>query len=107
MVAKTSTYSHAKDHNPILADVIYYGRLKQIIELDYMGCFTIVLFKCDWVDVTLVRGIKKDEYGFTLVNFSHLVHTGEKLEHEPFIFASQAEQVFYVKDHQIQSGVLL
>lgn len=98
VVAKTSSYSHAKDRNPILGDVTYYGRLKQIIELDYMGSFTIVLFKCDWVDVTLGRGIKKDDYGFTLVNFSHLIHTGEKLEHEPFIFASQAEQVFYVRD---------
>jgi hypothetical protein len=28
-----------------------------------------------------------------------LIHTGEKLEHEPFIFASQTNQVFYVNDH--------
>lgn len=99
VVAKTSSYSHVKDSNPILGDVTYYGRLKEIIELDYMGRFNVVLFKCDWVDVTLGRGIKKDEWGFTLVNFSNLIHTGEKLEHEPFIFASQANQVFYVNDH--------
>jgi Domain of unknown function (DUF4216) len=57
----------------------YYGRLKQIIELDYMGKFNVMLFKCDWVDVTLGRGIKKDYYGFTLVNFSYLIHKGDKI----------------------------
>jgi len=98
VVAKTSSYSNSNDRNPVLGDVTYYGRLKEIIELDYMGRFSVVLFKCDWVDVTLGRGIKRDEYGFTLVNFSNLIHTGEKQEHEPFIFASQANQVFYVND---------
>nr|CAD1822691.1 unnamed protein product [Ananas comosus var. bracteatus] len=58
----------------------------------------VVLFKCEWVDVTHGKGLKRDEYGFTLINFSHLIHTGEKLEDEPFIFATQAEQVFYVED---------
>lgn len=44
------------------------------------------------------KGIKKDKYDYTLVNFSHLIHTGEKIEHEPFILPNQADQVFYVDD---------
>src|SRR3990170_2138239 len=42
--------------------------------------------------------MKKDKYGYTLVNFSDLIHKGEKIEHEPFIFTNQANQVFYVED---------
>ena len=26
------------------------------------------------------------------------IHTGEKMEHDPFVFSSQVEQVFYVED---------
>ncbi|KAM0866060.1 hypothetical protein ACQ4PT_042857 [Festuca glaucescens] len=39
-----------------------------------------------------------DRYGYTVVNFSHLIHSGDKIEHEPFIFPDQVEQVFYVDD---------
>ncbi|KAM0822907.1 hypothetical protein ACQ4PT_071215 [Festuca glaucescens] len=45
-----------------------------------------------------INGIQKDKYGYTLVNFSHLMHKGDKIEHEPFIFPDQADQVFYVED---------
>jgi Domain of unknown function (DUF4216) len=57
-------------NHPILDDVTYYERLKEIIELDCMGRFNLILFKCDWVDIRLGRGIKNDNYDFTLVNFS-------------------------------------
>lgn len=97
VTAKTSSYATAGDPNPILGDVTYYGRVIDIIELNYVN-FSITLFKCEWVDVVSGKGIKKDKYGYTLVNFSHLIHTGDKLEHEPFIFANQADQVFYVED---------
>ena len=55
------------------------------------------LFKCEWVDIS-EKGIKKDKYGYTLVNFSHLMHKGDKIEHEPFILPNQADQVFYLED---------
>jgi hypothetical protein len=77
--------------------VNYYGRLSDIIELPYKD-FKVVLFKCDWYDVHHRAGLRKDEFGFTLVNFSRRIHTGEKLEHEPFVFSSQVQQVFYVQD---------
>ena len=40
--------------------------------------------------------MKKDKYGY--IYFSHLIHKGEKIEREPFIFPNQANQVFYVED---------
>ena len=60
----------------------------------------MVLFKCEWVDVLSKRGIKKDKYGYTLVNFSHPIHTGEKISHKPYIFPNQADQVFYAEDKE-------
>nr|CAD1821762.1 unnamed protein product [Ananas comosus var. bracteatus] len=76
----------------------YYGALTDIFELDYFGKFKVVLFRCDWVDVRSPRGLKQDTNGSTLVNFSKLIHTGQFLKDDPFIFSSQAKQVFYVQD---------
>lgn len=87
--AKTSTYVAPGDVTPILGDVTYYGRIIDIIQLNYSGQFSVDLFKCEWVDVSK-KGIKKDKYGYTLVNFSHLMHKGDKIEHEPFILPNQA-----------------
>ena len=70
--------------------------LNDIIELNYYERFKVTLFKCDWVDVERGKGVKKDPFGFTLVNLSKLVHTGVKSTDEPFVLASQVQQVFYV-----------
>jgi len=51
LTAKTSSYSSASDDRPVLGDVTYYGRIIDIIELNYSGNFLVVLFKCEWVDV--------------------------------------------------------
>ena len=80
------------------SDVVYYGVLNDIIELNYYERFKVVPFKCDWVDVERGKGVKKDPFGFTLVNLSKLVHTGVKSTDEPFVLASQVQQVFYVQD---------
>lgn len=95
--AKTSTYAAPGDATPVLGDVTYYGRIIDIIQLNYSGQFSVDLFKCEWVDIS-EKGIKKDKYGYTLVNFSHLMHKGDKIEHEPFILPNQADQVFYLED---------
>ncbi|KAJ8648571.1 hypothetical protein MRB53_001594 [Persea americana] len=91
-------------------DVIYYDVLTDIIQLDYYKDRKVVLFKCDWVDITSHgRGIKLDELGFTLVNLKRLLSTNELgftlvnlkrllSTNEPFVLASQALQVSYVED---------
>ncbi|KAK8931067.1 hypothetical protein KSP39_PZI016440 [Platanthera zijinensis] len=57
-----------------------------------------MLFKCDWVNPAKNVGVKKDLYGFSLVNFTNLIHTGATLEHDPYIFPSQARMVYYIRD---------
>ncbi|CAN1224932.1 hypothetical protein LINPERPRIM_LOCUS2370 [Linum perenne] len=91
VTAGTHSFSSARDRNPIYSEISYYGVIQDIIELDYWVGKKVVLFKCDWVSSG--RGLKQDEYGFTLVNFSHRMS-----DSEPFILASQAQQVFYVTD---------
>lgn len=99
ITASTSSYASAKDKKPITGDVTYYGILTDIIELNYYEHFKVVLFKCDWANVHSQRkGVKKDNYGFTLVNFSRLLFNGNQVSDEPFILATQAKQVFYVQD---------
>ncbi|GKV13761.1 hypothetical protein SLEP1_g24743 [Rubroshorea leprosula] len=60
------------------------------VALTYSG------YLCDWADTQ--RGCKKDEFGFTLVNFNRLSHTGNNPSDDPYIFASQASKVFYIED---------
>lgn len=75
-------------------DKEYYGVLKDILELSYVGERKVTLFNCHWWDVArLGRGYKVDSYGYTSVN----IHSS-LTSNEPFILASQAEQVFYVQD---------
>lgn len=99
VVASTSSYASAKDQNPVAGDVTYYGILNDIMELNYYEHFKITLFKCDWADIhSYGKGVRKDDFGFTLVNFNRLLFTGDQLSDEPFILACQAKQVFYVQD---------
>ena len=89
--ATTSSFSSTKDNNPILSGMAYYGVLRNVIELDYTGGRTVVLFDCDWVSKG--RRLKQDDDGFCLVNFTNV-----KRHPEPFVLASQVKQVFYVED---------
>ncbi|WVZ50949.1 hypothetical protein U9M48_002152 [Paspalum notatum var. saurae] len=79
-------------------DTNYYGQITEILELNYNGAFKVIMFKCDWYDVHHRVGMKQDEFGFTLLNSTRLIHTGHKLMDDPFVFSSQVEQLFYVQD---------
>ncbi|XP_063949039.1 uncharacterized protein LOC108203290 [Daucus carota subsp. sativus] len=68
----------------------YYGVIEEIWELDYRD-FKVALFKCKWFDIK--RGVRVDDLGFTLVDFLRFGH-----EDDPFIFATQVNQVFYIRD---------
>ncbi|XP_021728453.1 uncharacterized protein LOC110695539 [Chenopodium quinoa] len=82
----------------------YYGKVKDIYELDYYGTYKAILFHCVWVDIH--RGVKSDQNGSICVNFSKLMHSGRNLQDDPFIFSSQVKQVFYIED-EIRKGVEL
>ncbi|KAK1380791.1 hypothetical protein POM88_027535 [Heracleum sosnowskyi] len=49
----------------------YYGVIEEIWELDYKD-FKVTLFRCKWFDDG--RGVRVDESGFTLVDFSRFGH---------------------------------
>lgn len=88
LIAKTMQFSSAKDKRPVYCDMVFYGVIKEIWELDYVS-FRTPLFKCDWVESN--NGVRTDKYGLTLVDLSRLGH-----KEEPFVMASQVQQVFYV-----------
>ncbi|KAL6509602.1 hypothetical protein OROGR_022912 [Orobanche gracilis] len=89
--AATTSFASKKDKRPISSELTYYGIVKDIIELYYSQDKRVVLFECDWV--TKGRRIKQDIDGFTLANFANI-----KRQDEPFVLASQVQQVFYVDD---------
>ncbi|XP_019260867.1 PREDICTED: uncharacterized protein LOC109238842 [Nicotiana attenuata] len=85
--ATTDSFASSRDQNPIDGEVIYYGAIQDIIEIDYWGCFSVVLFRCDWFRNEI------DDYGLTRVYFNRLCSRDD-----PFVLASQVYQVFYVED---------
>lgn len=90
LVAKTVQVSSAKDLNPVESDMKFYGMILDIWELDYHE-FKAPLFLCKWAENE--RGIKVDDLGFTLVDFSRQGHKKDK-----FVSVDQVKQVFYVED---------
>jgi hypothetical protein len=69
----------------------YYGQTEEIWELDYVG-LKVALFQCRWV-TNGKRAVSKDKYCYVSVD---LWVFGYK--NEPFVFANDFEQVFYVPD---------
>nr|GMD66202.1 hypothetical protein CCACVL1_09462 [Ipomoea batatas] len=71
----------------------YFGVLTDIIQLNYQGGNNVILFKANWWDVYHKTGFKVDKFGFPMVNITRKLQTDE-----PYVLASQAEQVYYVSD---------
>ncbi|GAU38745.1 hypothetical protein TSUD_158760 [Trifolium subterraneum] len=90
IVAESMHFSSSKDKNPVMASTPYFGVIEEIWEVDYV-MFKVPIFKCKWIDIN--SGVRIDEFGFTLVDLCKLAYTDK-----PFIMASQAKQVFYIKD---------
>ncbi|XP_074343103.1 uncharacterized protein LOC141680892 [Apium graveolens] len=60
---------------------------EDIIEVDYWGALTVVLFKCRWYQR------ERDCYGLTRVNFNKFCQ-----KDDPFVLATQVHQVYYIED---------
>ncbi|XP_074278631.1 uncharacterized protein LOC141602226 [Silene latifolia] len=90
LMAMSMSVASAKDSRPAYDAQPYFGVIKEIWELDYVQ-FRIPVFRCMWVEHS--KGVRVDEMGFTLVDFSR-----EGYKSEPFIMANQARQIFYVTD---------
>ncbi|XP_027912627.1 uncharacterized protein LOC114172228 [Vigna unguiculata] len=94
----TRSYVSSIDNQMQFGGVPYYGKLVDIIEINYNGRFSITLFKCMWANTTTSRGIITDDLGFRLVNFTRLIHIGDNDDDEPNIQAAEAQMVYYVVD---------
>ena len=73
-------------------EVDYYGRLEEVVELQYHNEQNIVfLFKCYWYDMT-DRGIRVDpHYGLVEINSKARLRNVNNV----FVFAKQCQQVYY------------
>ncbi|KAJ0778220.1 hypothetical protein HanLR1_Chr02g0069301 [Helianthus annuus] len=78
-------------HNDVEDD--YYGFLDEVIELSFIRGYRIILFKCTWFDTDRRRKNVIFEPHFISVDTSRHAY-----KEDPFIFANQAKQVFYVND---------
>ncbi|KAI5343400.1 hypothetical protein L3X38_011276 [Prunus dulcis] len=87
LLAHTMQVANAKDKNPILSNMGFYGVIQEIWDLDYQK-FTIP--ECDWIDSS---GLVVDELGFTLIDLSKIGHRNDQ-----FVLASQVKQIFFVDD---------
>jgi hypothetical protein len=71
----TPCRSNVNDRNSIEAEVESVGYVEEILELNY-GTTCVIVLLCNWVRANH-RGagatMKRDEYGFTLVNFNHML----------------------------------
>jgi hypothetical protein len=79
---------------PTVDGETYYGKLTRVFEVEYYDMTRYVLFKCDWADIIRDRGYKVDEYGITLVNFTNLIHTGERITDEPYVLSVTSIAMF-------------
>ena len=84
MLATTDSFSSDREQNPVDGMVLYYGIIQDIIEIDYWGCISVVLFNCDWFRNEV------DEYLLTRVYINKKCST-----YDPFVLASQVHHVFY------------
>ena len=70
----------------------FYGILTKIIEVEFPGILKLkcVLFKCEWFDPVVNRGVRFNKFGVVAVN------GGRRYNKLPFILASQADQVSFL-----------
>lgn len=90
LTARTMQISSAKDKNPVVSNMSFYGVIQEIWELNYVDIH-IPMFKCNWIESN--SGVRTDELGFKLVDLKRIGHRSDS-----FILASQAKQVFYIED---------
>ncbi|XP_018475621.1 uncharacterized protein LOC108846934 [Raphanus sativus] len=84
----------AKDTSQVVDWVSYYGRVTNIILIDY-NVFYVPLFRCQWA--VKGNGVKIEDC-FTLVN---MTHSQASFSSDPYILASQAKQVFYSREKRV------
>jgi hypothetical protein len=81
--------SRQNDQQPISAKWEYVGWIEEIFEFNYKVINNLVFF-CNWVKANYIGNnamVKRDEYGFTLVNFSSFTPISD----QSFVFSIHVE----------------
>lgn len=73
----------------------FYGIITDMIELEYLNGNPVLLFKCKWFDLRKKTGMQKDK-NLTSINVNRFWY-----EHDSFVLATQARQVFYIDDPKL------
>ena len=78
----------------------FYGILKEIIEVEFPGLLKLkcVLFKCDWFDPVINRGVRFNKFDVVDVNVGRRYN-----RFKPFILALQADQVSFIHTLRLKS----
>lgn len=79
-------------------EINYYGILLDIIQIEYLGGRNnVVLFKCDWFNSDVGKGLRIDkECEIYSINVACKWY-----EDQQYVIASQVNQVFYIPDLQL------
>lgn len=91
----------------------FYGVLREVFELRYPGSvdLKVVVFKCDWYDSTIGKGLRINKSGIIDINANRHYE-----KYDPFVLASQTDQVCYVpyprmtrpkKDQQWEAAIMI
>jgi len=90
------------DKNHVNVDVEYVEYVEEILELNY-GTTCVIVLLCHWMRANY-RGagatMKRDEYGFTLVNFNHMLPISE----DSFAFPIHIQHVFFSNNPDNDDG---
>ncbi len=88
----------SNDQRPIRAKLEYVGWVEEILELNY-GVLNIVVLLCNRVKANYIGNnatMKWNEYDFTFVNFSSLIH----VSNQSFVFPFHVQQFFFSNDQK-------
>ncbi|WKA09144.1 hypothetical protein VitviT2T_026818 [Vitis vinifera] len=85
------------DHYEDMID--FYGVLLNVVVLDYIFNNQVVLFKCEWFDTDPNKKRLLDDGVLRCINVDNKWY-----EEDPYVLASQAQQIFYVNDPKLGSS---
>ncbi|WKA12924.1 hypothetical protein VitviT2T_030267 [Vitis vinifera] len=76
-------------------EVDFYGVLSNVVVLNYVLRYKVIIFKCTWLDTNQKKKRIKHDYNFTTIQVISTWY-----DNDPFILATQAQQVFYLDDYK-------
>lgn len=73
----------------------YFGFLRRVVELTYIGDYKVILFQCEWFDMGSKKTVQADKH------FISIDIRSRWYKDDPFVLPIQVHQVFYVDDTKL------